>query len=194
MPGRGRSLKGAVSRRPPSPVSLLLPILSVLAAATAFAASSRLLGGPVRVALPRRPRAFRSSSSRRRRGARSASTRRAPCASRRTSSGRGARTSGSSTRTSRSRPTRRAVDFPTKTATLEGHVVIDQGPTRLAGERAVFHLDTKTGTSSRRRPPSCRRATTSWPTRSTRSARRRTGSTTASSPPATSRSPTGPSR
>jgi LPS-assembly protein len=38
------------------------------------------------------------------------------------------------------------VDFPTKTARLEGHVVIDQGPTRLAGERAVFHLDTKTGT------------------------------------------------
>jgi LPS-assembly protein len=37
-------------------------------------------------------------------------------------------------------------DFPTKTATLEGHVVIDQGPTRLAGDRGVFHLDSKTGT------------------------------------------------
>jgi LPS-assembly protein len=37
------------------------------------------------------------------------------------------------------------VDFPTKTARLEGHVVIDQGPTRLAGERALFHLDSKTG-------------------------------------------------
>ena len=29
-------------------------------------------------------------------------------------------------------------DFPSKTATLEGHVVIDQGPTRLAGSRASF--------------------------------------------------------
>ncbi|MGH9364793.1 MAG: LPS-assembly protein LptD, partial [Thermoanaerobaculia bacterium] len=37
-------------------------------------------------------------------------------------------------------------DFPTKTATLEGHVVIDQGPTRLSGSRAVFHLESKTGT------------------------------------------------
>jgi LPS-assembly protein len=36
-------------------------------------------------------------------------------------------------------------DFPTKTATLEGHVVIDQGPTRLAGDRGVFRLDEKTG-------------------------------------------------
>jgi LPS-assembly protein len=36
-------------------------------------------------------------------------------------------------------------DFPTKTATLEGHVIIDQGPTRMAGSRATFHLDTKTG-------------------------------------------------
>jgi len=36
-------------------------------------------------------------------------------------------------------------DFPTKTATLEGHVVIDQGPTRLSGERGVFHLEEKTG-------------------------------------------------
>src|SRR5262249_19043422 len=36
-------------------------------------------------------------------------------------------------------------DFPTKTAVLEGHVIIDQGPTRMAGSRATFHLDTKTG-------------------------------------------------
>ena len=36
-------------------------------------------------------------------------------------------------------------DFPTKTATLEGHVVIDQGPTRLSGERARFQLESKTG-------------------------------------------------
>lgn len=36
-------------------------------------------------------------------------------------------------------------DFPTKIATLEGHVVIDQGPSRLSGSRAVFHLETKTG-------------------------------------------------
>ena len=36
-------------------------------------------------------------------------------------------------------------DFPTKTATLEGHVVIDQGPTRLSGDRGVFHLEEKTG-------------------------------------------------
>lgn len=37
-------------------------------------------------------------------------------------------------------------DFPSKTATLDGHVVIDQGPTRLSGSRAVFHLESKTGT------------------------------------------------
>jgi LPS-assembly protein len=36
-------------------------------------------------------------------------------------------------------------DFPTKTATLEGNVVIDQGPTRLAGSRGVFHVEDKTG-------------------------------------------------
>jgi lipopolysaccharide assembly outer membrane protein LptD (OstA) len=36
-------------------------------------------------------------------------------------------------------------DFPTKTATLTGHVVIDQGPTRLSGAKGTFHLDTKTG-------------------------------------------------
>jgi LPS-assembly protein len=36
-------------------------------------------------------------------------------------------------------------DFPTKTAVLIGHVVIDQGPTRLSGVRGTFHLDTKTG-------------------------------------------------
>jgi LPS-assembly protein len=37
-------------------------------------------------------------------------------------------------------------DFPTKTATLVGHVVIDQGPTRLSGDRAVFNVESKTGT------------------------------------------------
>ncbi|MGH9316562.1 MAG: LPS-assembly protein LptD [Thermoanaerobaculia bacterium] len=36
-------------------------------------------------------------------------------------------------------------DFPTWTATLTGHVIIDQGPTRLTGDRATFHLDSKTG-------------------------------------------------
>ncbi|MEP6992994.1 MAG: LPS assembly protein LptD [Acidobacteriota bacterium] len=36
-------------------------------------------------------------------------------------------------------------DFPTKTATLNGHVVIDQGPSRLSGARGTFHMDTKTG-------------------------------------------------
>ena len=36
-------------------------------------------------------------------------------------------------------------DFPTKTATLTGHVIIDQGPTRLSGSKGIFHLDTKTG-------------------------------------------------
>lgn len=36
-------------------------------------------------------------------------------------------------------------DFPTKTATLEGHVVIDQGPTRLSGSRGTFQLEAKTG-------------------------------------------------
>lgn len=36
-------------------------------------------------------------------------------------------------------------DFPTKTATLTGHVVIDQGPTRLSGTKGIFHMDTKTG-------------------------------------------------
>jgi len=37
-------------------------------------------------------------------------------------------------------------DFPTKTATLTGHVIIDQGPTRLSGTKGVFHMETKTGT------------------------------------------------
>jgi len=36
-------------------------------------------------------------------------------------------------------------DFPTKTATLEGHVVIDQGPTRMWGDRAVYRVESKTG-------------------------------------------------
>jgi LPS-assembly protein len=36
-------------------------------------------------------------------------------------------------------------DFPTKTATLVGHVVIDQGPTRMAGDRGTFQIEAKTG-------------------------------------------------
>jgi LPS-assembly protein len=36
-------------------------------------------------------------------------------------------------------------DFATKTATLEGHVVIDQGPSRMAGSRGTFQLEAKTG-------------------------------------------------
>ena len=36
-------------------------------------------------------------------------------------------------------------DFASKTATLTGHVVMDQGPTRLSGSRAVIHLEDKTG-------------------------------------------------
>ncbi|MFY9550098.1 MAG: LPS assembly protein LptD [Thermoanaerobaculia bacterium] len=36
-------------------------------------------------------------------------------------------------------------DFPSKIAVLTGHVVIDQGPTRLTGTRGTFHFDTKTG-------------------------------------------------
>jgi LPS-assembly protein len=40
-------------------------------------------------------------------------------------------------------------DFQTRTATLTGHVIIDQGPTRLTGERGTFHLDSKTGSLER---------------------------------------------
>ena len=36
-------------------------------------------------------------------------------------------------------------DFPTKTATLTGHVVIDEGPTRMSGDTGVFQIETKTG-------------------------------------------------
>ncbi len=36
-------------------------------------------------------------------------------------------------------------DFPTKTATLDGNVVIDQGPTRMSGSHAVFKVEDKTG-------------------------------------------------
>ena len=38
------------------------------------------------------------------------------------------------------------VNLRTKDVTAEGHVVIDQGPTRLAGSQVVFNLDSKTGT------------------------------------------------
>lgn len=45
----------------------------------------------------------------------------------------------------RIRADRARYDFPTDTATLEGNVVIDQGPTRLAGSRATFRVKAKTG-------------------------------------------------
>ena len=38
------------------------------------------------------------------------------------------------------------VNLRTKDVTAEGHVIIDQGPTRLSGAQVVFNLDTKTGT------------------------------------------------
>ena len=37
-------------------------------------------------------------------------------------------------------------NFKTHDAVAEGHVIIDQGPVRLTGDRAVFNLDSKTGT------------------------------------------------
>jgi LPS-assembly protein len=36
-------------------------------------------------------------------------------------------------------------DFPTKTATLDGNVVIDQGPTRMSGSHGVFRVEDKLG-------------------------------------------------
>jgi LPS-assembly protein len=38
------------------------------------------------------------------------------------------------------------VNLRTKDVTAEGHVIIDQGPTRLSGNRVVYNLDSKTGT------------------------------------------------
>ncbi len=38
------------------------------------------------------------------------------------------------------------VNLRTKDVTAEGHVIIDQGPTRLTGSQVVYNLDTKTGT------------------------------------------------
>ena len=38
------------------------------------------------------------------------------------------------------------LNLRTKDVTAEGHVIIDQGPTRLSGSQAVYNLDTKTGT------------------------------------------------
>ena len=38
------------------------------------------------------------------------------------------------------------VNLRTKDVTAEGHVVIDQGPTRMTGTQVVYNLDTKTGT------------------------------------------------
>ena len=43
------------------------------------------------------------------------------------------------------RADRARYDFPTKTATLEGNVVIDQGPTRLSGSSGIFRVEDKTG-------------------------------------------------
>ncbi len=37
-------------------------------------------------------------------------------------------------------------NFKTKDVVAEGHVILDQGPTRLTGEHIVFNLDSKTGT------------------------------------------------
>jgi LPS-assembly protein len=37
-------------------------------------------------------------------------------------------------------------NFKTKDAVAEGHVIIDQGPTRLSADRAVYNLDSETGT------------------------------------------------
>src|SRR5262249_29456097 len=37
-------------------------------------------------------------------------------------------------------------NFKTKDVTGEGHVIVDQGTTRLAGSQMVFNLDSKTGT------------------------------------------------
>src|SRR5262249_37626998 len=37
-------------------------------------------------------------------------------------------------------------NFKTKDAVAQGHVILDQGTTRLAGNQAVFNLDSKTGT------------------------------------------------
>lgn len=38
------------------------------------------------------------------------------------------------------------VNLRTKDVTAEGHVIIDQGPSRLTGRMAIYNLDTKTGT------------------------------------------------
>ncbi len=38
------------------------------------------------------------------------------------------------------------VNFRTKDVVAQGHVIIDQGPTRLASDQVIFNLDTKTGT------------------------------------------------
>jgi lipopolysaccharide assembly outer membrane protein LptD (OstA) len=37
-------------------------------------------------------------------------------------------------------------NFKTKDVVAQGHVIIDQGPTRLSGDQAIFNLDSKTGT------------------------------------------------
>jgi LPS-assembly protein len=37
-------------------------------------------------------------------------------------------------------------NFKTKDVVAQGHVVLDQGPTRITGDQAIFNLDSKTGT------------------------------------------------
>src|SRR5882724_10756108 len=37
-------------------------------------------------------------------------------------------------------------NFKTQDAVGEGHIILDQGPTRLTGDHMVFNLDSKTGT------------------------------------------------
>ena len=65
-------------------------------------------------------------------------------------------------------------NFKTHDVVAEGHVVIDQGPTRLSATQAVYNLDSKTGTSSTPTPPWSRRCT-SRATASRRSTKTPTG-------------------
>ena len=81
----------------------------------------------------RRSPTSRSSSRRRRRAARSACTRRSRSASRRTSLWEGSEEVVIEYQDVKITADEARYDFPTKTAVLIGHVVIDQGPTRLSG-------------------------------------------------------------
>ena len=89
----------------------------------------------------------------------------ARAATRRTSPGRAAKKSSSSTRTSRSRPTRRTTTSRRRRRRSTGHVVIDQGPTRLSGDaRASSTSRPKTGTLEDATARPAARRTTSSPT------------------------------